>query len=384
MMESLPKQCDNSILFMRKLFLILLMTLTIAVSVHAGVKIKTLARVAGTQDNPLIGYGLVTGLAGTGDSRRSRDTTQAIANVLQSFGININPNEVNSRNTATVMVSVNLPPFAHTGDKLDINVSSLGDARSLVGGTLLITPLKGPDNRIYALAQGPVSVGGFKYDMFGNVLQKNHPTAGIIPNGAIVEKTIYNAMLNKFGTMHLILHRPDFTTADRVELALNRQFGKGVANAKSAQDIEIKVPKNHLKKFIRFISLVESTEIIPDNVPMVVVNERTGVVVAGGDVRIDSVTISHGNLQISISTDYMVSQPTLVRNVSANVATTVVPQTQITAQEQQANVVTLPQGASVANLIKALSQVKTSTRDVISILESLKRSGALHAELVIQ
>lgn len=358
--------------------------LSVSVSASAGVKIKTLARVAGTQDNPLTGYGLITGLAGTGDSRRNKDTTQAIANVLQSFGVNINPNEVNSRNTATVIVSTNLPPFANTGDKIDVQVSSLGDARSLVGGTLLITPLKGPDNRIYALAQGPVSIGGFKYDMFGNVLQKNHPTAGIIPNGALVEKTLYNAMFNKFGTMHLILKHPDFTTADRVEAALNDRFGKGVALAKSAQDIEIRIPKTQQKRFIRFLSLVENTEVIPGNTATVVVNERTGVIVAGGNVRLDSVTISHGNLQIAISTEYAVSQPSLVRNVSPNVRTTIVPQTQINAQEQVANVLTLPKGANVADLIKALARVKTSTRDVISILESLKRAGALHAELVIQ
>lgn len=351
---------------------------------HAAVRLKSIARISGLQENPITGYGLVIGLAGSGDSRRNKDTTQAISNLLLSFGLNINPNEINTRNTATVIITASLPSFAHQGDKLDVNVASLGDARSLLGGTLLATPLKGPDNQIYALAQGPISIGGFKYDLFGNVIQKNHPTSGLIPGGAVVEKTIYNELISKDGDVHLILNHPDFTTADLVEAALNKKFGTNTALARSAQDIEIHPPIKTRQHFIRFISQLENVAIIPDNLPTVVVNERTGVVVAGADVKIDAVTISHGNLQITIATTYNVSQPTLISDVGRGVRTAVTPSVTMKATEPQANLVKLQQGATIGDLIAALTKVQTSTRDIIAILESLKRAGALHAELIVQ
>lgn len=365
-------------------FLIGLLAVLFINPLKASVTIKSIARLADVQENPLTGYGLVTGLAGSGDSRRNRDTTQAIANVLQSFGVNINPGDINSRNSATVILTANLPAFSHVGDKIDVHVSSLGDARSLLGGTLLATPLKGPDNHIYALAQGPVSLGGYKYDLFGNVVQKNHPTTGIITNGAIVEQSLYNTLINKMGKLHLILNQPDFTTADRVVDVLNKHYGKGTAKAFGAQEIDINFPKSANKNLVRFISEFENLTIEPGRIPTVVVNERTGVVVAGSDVSIDSVTISHGNLQVSISTEYYVSQPNLVRQVTRSVATEIVPATRISAKESNANLVSMHHGATVADLIAALAQVRTSTRDVISILESLKRAGALHANLVVQ
>lgn len=353
-------------------------------AVDASVRLKSIAHLSGLQENPITGYGLVIGLAGSGDSRRNKDTTQAIANLLQSFGVNINPNDINSRNTATVIITANLPSFAHQGDRLDINVASLGDAKSLLGGTLLATPLKGPDNQIYALAQGPLSIGGFKYDLFGNVVQKNHPTAGLIPGGAIVEKTIYNELLNKEGELHMILNRADFTTADHVETAINKKFGLNTALALGAQDIEIHLPQRAHRHFIRFISQLENLAITPDSLPTVVVNERTGVVVAGADVRIDAVTISHGNLKISISTQYNVSQPAFVNDVGRGVKTAITPMTNIDVHDPEANAVKLPDGATIGDLIESLMQVRTSTRDTIAILESLKRAGALHAELIVQ
>lgn len=364
--------------------LLILILIVILPSANAAVRLKTIAHLSGLQENPITGYGLVIGLAGSGDSRRNKDTTQAIANLLQSFGVNVNPNDINSRNTATVVITATLPYFAHQGDKLDINVSSLGDAKSLLGGTLLATPLKGPDNQIYALAQGPLSIGGFKYDLFGNVVQKNHPTAGLIPGGAIVEKNLENELINKEGDVHLILNHADFTTADHVEEAINKKFGPHTAHARGAQDIKINPPRNTRGHLIRFISQLENINIVPDNIPTVVVNERTGVVVAGSQVKIDAVTISHGNLKIAISTDYNVSQPTLVSHVNRQVKTTVTPSTSIHVREPEATSVKLPKGATIGDLIESLIQVRTSTRDIIAILESLKRSGALHAELIIQ
>lgn len=363
------------------LFLIILLILPAS---QGSVRLKAIARLSGLQENPLTGYGLVIGLAGSGDSRRSKDTTQSIANLLQTFGITINPNDINSRNAATVIITANLPAHAHQGDKLDINVASLGDAKSLLGGTLLATPLKGPDNQIYALAQGPLSIGGFKYDLFGNVVQKNHPTAGLIPDGAIVEKTLYNEITEKSGELHLILNRPDYTTADRVERSVNARFGSNVALARTAQDIEITPPPEARKHFIRFISQIENLNVTTDNLPTVVVNERTGVVVAGADVKIDAVTISHGNLQIAISTTYNVSQPNVVGEAGPQIKTVVTPSTNISVKEPDAHSVRLHEGSTIAELMAALIKMHTSTRDIIAILESLKRSGALHAELVIQ
>jgi flagellar P-ring protein precursor FlgI len=368
----------------RMIFLLMFIALISWQPSQAAVRLKSITRLSGLQENPITGYGLVIGLAGSGDSRRNKDTTQAISNLLQTFGVTLSPNEINSRNTATVIVTANLPSFAHQGDKLDINVASLGDAKSLLGGTLLVTPLKGADNQVYALAQGPISIGGFKYDLYGNVIQKNHPTTGLIPGGAIVEKTLYTDMQDKSGGFHLILNRPDFTTADTIESAINQQFGTNTAQARSAQDIEIHPPMSARKHFIRFVSQLENVIITPDNLPTVVVNERTGVVVAGADVRIDAVTISHGNLQISISTEYQVSQPTLIQNMSRKVHTAITPATNINVSERTANTVQLKKGATVAELISALTKVQTSTRDIIAILESLKRAGALHAELIIQ
>jgi flagellar P-ring protein precursor FlgI len=351
---------------------------------HTDVLLKSIAHLSGLSENPITGYGLVIGLAGSGDSRRSKETTQAIANLLLSFGVNIPANEINSRNAATVIITANLPYFAHQGDKLDINVASLGDAKSLLGGTLLTTPLKGPDNQIYALAQGPLSIGGFKYDLYGNVVQKNHPTTGMIPGGAVVEKNLYNDMINKEGEVHLILNRADFTTAYRVEQTINHTFGAHTAKAQSAQEIDILPPRESRGHFIQFISQLENLPIAPGHLPTVVVNERTGVVVAGTDVKLDPVSISQGNLKIAITTDYQVSQPTLVANASPHIKTTITPSTQLHVQEPKANAVTLPHGATIGDLMETLIQVRTSTRDIITILESLQRAGALHAELIIQ
>jgi len=351
---------------------------------HAAVRLKSIARLSGLQENPITGYGLIIGLAGSGDSRRNKDTTQAISNLLQTYGVTISPNEINSRNTATAIITASLPSYVHQGDKIDINVASLGDAKSLLGGTLLITPLKGADNKVYALAQGPISIGGFKYDLFGNVIQKNHPTTGLIPGGALIEKTLYNDVADKTGDIHLILNHPDFTTADHIEEAINQKFGEKTALARSAQDIEIHPPLLSRKHFIRFVSQLENIVITPDNLPTVVVNERTGVVIAGANVRIDAVTISHGNLQIAIATDYQVSQPMLLQKMTKQVHTAITPATNINVSDTSANTVKLKQGATVADLIGALTKVQTSTRDIIAILESLKRAGALHAELVIQ
>lgn len=349
-----------------------------------GVQIRDLCRLSTDTDNALVGYGIVTGLASTGDSPRSGATMQSIKNILLGFGVNVPVSDVHSRNAAAVMVTATLPPYAQQGDKLDVNVTSLGDARSLLGGTLLLTHLVGPDQKIYALAQGPVSVGGFSYDLNGNLVQKNHPTAASVPNGATVERSMNATLMDASGTVEFILHEPDFATADRIVDALDELLGTGKAHALDAARIKVTVPERDRNDLVGFVSRIESMEVMPDQPARVVINERTGTVVAGGNVRIAPVTITHGDLNVAISTEFAVSQPALVFKPGEDIRTQVVPKTDVTVDEEAGINVSLPRHSTVAELVAALNKVKASSRDIITILQGVKRAGALHAELIIQ
>lgn len=354
-------------------------------SAGAAVRIKDLGRIDGVRDNMVVGYGIVTGLAGTGDSSRSQATLQSIANALRDFGISMNASQLNSRNVAGVIVTATLPAHARSGDKMDINVSSVGDARSLLGGTLLMTPLYGPDRRVYALAQGPLSIGGFKYDLNGNVVQRNHPTSGVIPEGATIEVTLTNKIVKDDGAIALLLFDPDYTTASRIATAVNSNFGRDIAKAEDAGRVTVQAPAGESVRLVDFVARLESVVVEPDQRARVVVNERTGTVVSGGDVRISTVTVTHGNLRVSIVTDYLVSQPSgVLIEPSRNIRSEVVPQTRINVQEDNHSTVSLPAGTRVLELVSALNKIKASTRDIITILQSVKRAGALHAELIIQ
>lgn len=356
----------------------------VALSADFGVKIKDLCRISGARDNALVGYGLVTGLAGTGDSTRSEATLQSISNILRGFGVNVLSSQITSRNAASVMIVATLPPYARPGDKLDVNVTSLGDARSLVGGTLLLTHLEGPDGKIYALAQGPISVGGFKYDLNGNVVQKNHPTAATLPGGATVEKEVGTTVIDKDGNLNYVLLEPDFTTAQRIVNALNRKYGN-VSHAVDAGRITVKVPEVNKNNYVAFLTKVENISVEPDMIAKIIVNERTGTVVSGGDVRISKVSITHGDLKVSIRSEYLVSQPSFVRGIGLDgIKTEVVPDTQIDVIEQKSSIVSLPDDTTISDLVSALNKVKASSRDIITILQSMKRAGALHAQLIIQ
>ena len=356
-------------------------------SAHAteGVRIKDLGRIDGVRDNMIVGYGIVTGLAGTGDSSRSLATMQSIVNALQAFGVNVTSSQLSTRNVAGVMVTATLPSLARAGDKLDVNVSSVGDAHSLTGGTLLMMPLYGPDKKIYALAQGSLSIGGFKYELNGNSVQRNHPTAGMISEGATVEAAVTTRILNEGQGIDVLLVDPDYTTASRVAEAVNRNFGGNIAHAVDAGRISVDVPVNDQDHLVDFVARVESIVVQPDQRARVVVNERTGTVVSGADVRISAVTVTHGNLHVSILTDYLVSQPQGVfGRTGAQVSTEVVPQTRVDVKEDDVNVVSLPAGTAVAELVDALNKIKTNTRDVIAVLQSIKAAGALHADLIVQ
>lgn len=347
-------------------------------------RIKDVARLTAAHENALVGYGIVTGLAGTGDSTRAQETFQSISNLLRNFGVNMAPTQVRGRNAASVMVTATLPPFAHRGARVDVNVASLGDARSLVGGTLLLAHLVGPDGQIYALAQGPISVGGFSYDLNGNLVQKNHPTTGNVPGGAVIEREAATDVLNGEGEIDLSLVDPDFTTANRVVEAINAGVLPTIARAVDAGRITVRVPDSYRDNLVGLLTRIEALMIEPDRRARVVVNERTGTVVAGGEVYLSQVSVTHGDLKVFISSDYSVSQPVFVADTGAGVRTEVVPDTSVTVTESEPVTVSMRSASTVADLVSALNKVKASSRDIIAILQAIKRAGALHAELIIQ
>lgn len=364
--------------------LLILLPLHLLAAPAGGVRIKDLARISSAVDNNLVGYGLVAGLAGTGDSARSGTTVQSLRNALLRFGINVDSNDVRSRNVAAVSLTAILPPYAQSGDKLDVNVTSMGDARSLVGGTLLMAALTGPDGKVHALAQGPVSVGGFQYDLFGNLVQKNHPTAGNIPAGATVEQGVETLLVDEGGRLSYALYDADLTTASRIVDSINRRFGASTARAVNAGRVQVTLPESARADPVPFLTAVEGLSVAPDRAARIVVNERTGTVVSGGDVTIAPVSITHGDLTVVITTDYLVSQPGFIGRAGPGIQTQVVPDTNVEVKE--AAPVSLAFGAdtSVADLVAALNKVKATSRDVITILQAIRRAGALHAELIIQ
>lgn len=372
---------------MKKLFagaLLALAALSAVAAPSDAIRIKDLGKMAGWRENALTGYGLVTGLAGTGDSSRNKATRQSIANMLSRFDMTVVADDVQSRNVAAVMVTASLSPFARQGDALDVTVTSLGDARSLVGGTLILAPLKAANGQIYALAQGPLSVGGYKYDLNGNVMQKNHPTVASIPNGATVEQGVPNDVTRNGKAVTFVLSEPDYTTASRVAAAINRTLGAQLALAEDASGIEIRIPEERRARLNDFLMAVENVTVEPDRRAKVVINERTGTVVAGGDVRISRVAVSHGELKVSILTDNTVSQPMLVSHTGADVRTALVQNSRVEVEERGETGLVTAGGNTVADLVQSLTRIKTNTRDIISILRAVKAAGALHAELVVQ
>ncbi|GLR70009.1 flagellar basal body P-ring protein FlgI [Agaribacter marinus] len=349
----------------------------------SSVRLKDLARIQGVQDNPLIGYGLVVGLSGTGDSNSNQATIQSLSNTLQSFNLIVDANQIKSRNVAAVMVTASLPAYAQSGDTLEVNVSSIGDARSLQGGTLLLTPLEAANGDIYALAQGPLSVGGYRFDFNGNRVQKNHPTVGVVPNGANVEKSIdYHFDIENSG-LTLVLNEPDFTTAQRIIDAISTKFPSSKIESNHPGKINLQLSSN--QPLMQLMSKIESIEVRPDNFARVVINERNGTVVAGAGVRIDDVVISHGELKLRIETEFSASQPNgFFRQTGESIGSLVIANSDIEVTEGGKGEIHALPGASIGELVDALKALNLSTRDLISVLQAIKQSGALHAELIIQ
>ncbi|AOJ64741.1 flagellar biosynthesis protein FlgI (plasmid) [Burkholderia ubonensis] len=345
------------------------------------VRLKDLGRFLGWRDNMLVGYGIVTGLSGSGDTPRSRAMRQALSNVMSQFDLLVPQDQLQSRNVAVVMVTATLPPTSDVGDKIDINVTSIGDARSLSGGTLIMTPLRAADKEIYALAQGPLSVGGYRYDANGNLAQKNHPTVGIVPAGGSVERPVSAGLLSNDGSVTFVVKNADSTTAERIASRINAELGAGRASAVDAHNVRIRaagMPLNQL------LSRVESMSVAPDRMARVVVNERTGTVVAGGDVKISAVSVTQGDIRVSVATENYASQPGFIGYGDAGVRSLIVSNSQLTVSEQPQNAtVTLPH-TTVSDLVQSLNRAHVTTRDIISILQAIKSAGALYADLIIE
>ncbi len=347
---------------------------------HA-VRIKDIVDIKGVRENQLVGYGLVVGLEGTGDSDDALFTIQSLASLLEKMGVTVQPADIEDvENVAAVMVTTDLPPFASLGSRIDVLASSIGDAENLQGGTLLFTPLKGADGKVYAVAQGPVSTGGFAVSgNSGDQVQKNFPTVGRVVGGALVEKEIHSDF-NEKDSLTLALHKPDFTTASRVAQAINRAFYSQLAQTDNAGSIRVSVPENYLGNTVQFVTMIESLGVTPDMVSKVVVNERTGTVVMGENVRIATVAIAHGNLSIQINESQDVSQPL---PFSRGGRTVVTPESDIVVEEGKNPIFLVESGVSIGELVKALNALGVSPRDLIAIFQALKAAGTLQAELEI-
>jgi len=347
-------------------------------------RIKDIANLHGVRPNQLIGYGLVTGLNGTGDDmKKSVFTLQAIYNMMVRSGISIDPDDLSSvkiDNIAAVMVTATLPPFSRPGSQIDVQVSSMGDADSLAGGTLLMSPLNGADGQVYAVAQGPLVVGAFAFGGKAAKAQKNHPTVGRIANGAIVEQAVPVA-LGKNGTLVYQLSNADFTTANRMSESINRSFGANTAFPSDSGTVIVSIPDSHQDNIVPFIADIESIEIDSDSVARVVVNERTGTIVMGKDVRLTTVAVSHGNLSLIVKETEDIVQP----NPLAEGETRATQDTDllVTEDEGQLTVLDLPQGVSIGEIANALNAIGATPRDLIAIFQAIKASGSMQGELII-
>ncbi len=355
-----------------------LLALILLASPLPATRLKELVTLEGMRENQLIGYGLVVGLAGTGDRRQTIFSAQSLTNLLERMGVTVSPTQLTVKNTAAVMVTATLPSFAQPGSRIDVTAAAIGDSSNLQGGLLVLTSLRAANGQVFALAQGAVVTGGFVGGKGGNTQSVNHPTVGRIPNGAIIERAAPSlAPANK---INLQLRRPDFTTSARIANAVNTGFGgANVARAENSALVSVVLPKERAERAVEFIAELENLSVDVDRPAKVVVNERTGTIVMGNQVRISPVAILHGNLTVEIQTTFAVSQPELLSKGT----TEVIPQTSVGVKEDKAHNVILKQGATVDELVRALTAIGSTARDVIAILENLRAAGALDAELEV-
>lgn len=363
-----------------KIFL-LLFVLMIPPPMRAATRLKELVSLEGVRENQLIGYGLVVGLNGTGDRKQTVFSVQSLTNLLQQMGVSVPSTAIRVLNTAAVMVTASLPAFGQPGTHLDVTAAAIGDATNLQGGLLLLTTLKGVDGQVYAVAQGAVVTGGFVAGKGGNSQTVNHPTVGRVPGGASIERVSPAVAPN--GKLKLQLRQPDFTTALRVSEVVNKKFAMdgvaALAKPESSALIAVNIPAEYSARVIEFISGIENLEVEADRTARVIINERTGTVVMGKQVRVSPVAIMHGNLTVEIQTKLDVSQPAPFSQGK----TTVTPDVETKATEQRAKNLVLKEGATVEGLVHALGSIGSTPRDIIAILQSLRAAGALEAEIEV-
>lgn len=345
-----------------------------------GTRLKELVSLEGVRDNQLIGYGLIVGLNGTGDHQQTLFPYQSLANLLQQMGVAINPATIRVTNTAAVMVTATLPPFAQSGMHIDVTAAAIGDAVNLQGGLLLMTSLKGVDGQVYAIAQGSVVTGGFGAGRSGNTTTVNHPTVGRIPGGGSVERGAPS--IEPTTVLKLQLREPDFMTALRISAVINERFaepGKPLSKPENSAVVGVAIPAEYSARVVEFIADVEALQVQADRVAKVVINERTGTIVMGKEVRVSPVAIMHGKLTVEIQTQEIVSQPAPLSQGQ----TTVVPQVAAKASEEKSRSLVLQKGATVEELVRALGSIGSTPRDVIAILQSLRAAGALEADVEV-
>jgi len=342
------------------------------------VKVRDLTSVEGVRENPLIGYGMVVGLTQTGDSQQTVFTTQTLANIMQRMGAQIPPATAIVKNVAAVFVTASLPAFARPGTQVDVTVSSIGDAKSLEGGVLLLTPLYGADGQVYAAAQGPIAVGGFAAGGAGTTKQMNHPTTGRVPAGARVERSLAFDF-NRLAPVSLLLRESDFSTAGEISDAINREFGHAVASARDGGRVEVDPAAIGVANLTAVLARIENLIVPVHRRARVVLSERTGTIVMGKDVRLGAVSILHGGFSVQIQTEYSVSQPA---PLSAG-KTEVVANTEVQAKDSPAKRLEIGEGASIDELVGGLHNMGATARDVISILQAIKAAGALDADLEV-
>ncbi len=343
------------------------------------VRLKDISNFKGVRANQLIGYGLVVGLDGTGDSTASDVMKRTLGEALAKMGIGTDSSKFQVKNVATVMVTATLPPFSKMGAKIDILVSSIGDAKSLQGGTLLMTPLRAANQEVYAVGQGPISVGGFGAETeSGTTVKQNHLTVGKIANGAIVEQEVEFA-LSGVGNLEVVLNEPDFTTAMRIAARINEVLEGTYARAPDSGSVVVRIPPGFSQQIVTLIAQLESLEIQPDVAARVILDEKTGTVVMGENVRISTVAVSHGNLSIQIEQSYNVSQPAPFSEGE----TQVTPETTLSVDEEEKKLVLVPGGVSIGEIVRALNAVGVTPRDLIVVLQAIKAAGALQGELIL-
>ena len=343
------------------------------------VRLKDITRVQGVTSNQLVGYGLVTGLAGTGDSTSVAFTSKTIQNVLQTFGLSTTSQDVRTRNVAAVVVTASLPPFAHSGDNIDVTVSSIGDSASLQGGTLILTELRAANNLVYATAQGPMSVGGFSFGTGGDQIAKNHTAAGRIPQGAIIARDMVTNLQQDQSGFSYVLTSPDYKTAAHLAIALNRRFGGGTARALDGETVRVNLPARYVNATVNFLADASDLRLDADSLAKVVVNERTGTIVLGGDIKLAPVAIAHGNLSLTITT----TNTAVPAGPFTNAPTVTQTNTRVEAKENGRKLIYINGAATLQQVVRALNTIGVSPRDLIAIVQALRESGSLQADVEI-